>query len=397
MSKKINDKNLVVKSNALIESRSKLSLVEQKIVLSVVSMIEPEDKDFKPYIFKITDFMESAGLTGGSAYKRIREISKGIVEKGIEIINKKENTVLQTTWFSSVLYRNNEGTVDIQVSPELKPYLLGLKREFTEYQLKNVMKLKSQYSIRIYELLKQYKFLGERIFKIKDLKHILKIPEGNYKKYNDFKKKVLLVAQRELLEKTDLNFEFEEIKNGRKVDKIKFIINSNGEYIDKLELPKTINTNKNIKNIPQSILDILPDKYHINSIFKLINKYLSKSFNEEYIISNIIYTSNHSSNNFPAYFAQALENDYASADREQEVKQKKAEQKRIAKEKAKKKQEEKKEKALIKAVENLSEDKYKSLENEALKILNRFAKKSSKQDPNEIKYMMVELYRHSNK
>ena len=34
-----------------------LSLEEQKIILTLASMVQPNDEEFKPYIFKISDFM----------------------------------------------------------------------------------------------------------------------------------------------------------------------------------------------------------------------------------------------------------------------------------------------------------------------------------------------------
>ena len=53
--------------------------------------------------------------------------------------------------------------------------------------------------------------------------------EKAYGTYTNFKCKVLIQAQKELTEKTDINFEFEELKTGRKVTSIRFIIKSNGK------------------------------------------------------------------------------------------------------------------------------------------------------------------------
>lgn len=45
-----------------------------------------------------------------------------------------------------------------------------------------------------------------------------------YKKYNDFKRKVLLQAQKEINDKSDMYFDIEEETSSRKVKGIKFII-----------------------------------------------------------------------------------------------------------------------------------------------------------------------------
>jgi plasmid replication initiation protein len=80
---------------------------------------------------------------------------------------------LQITWVSSVKYYDNEGVVHIAFDPALKPYLLQLKSRFKPYQLRNVISLNSFYSIRIYELLKQYENIGNRTFEINELREML--------------------------------------------------------------------------------------------------------------------------------------------------------------------------------------------------------------------------------
>ena len=92
-----------------------------------------------------------------------------------------------------------------------------------------------------------------------------------------------------------------------------------------------------------------------------------------------------------------MENDYAGAERELQEKQRKAEEERKKRELAEKRRREEEYKALVKEVESLPEDEYKSFEASALSILNRFGKKSSKKDPKEIKAMMIELYKQSKK
>ena len=305
----LNEKNLVVKSNALIESRSTLSTTEQKIILCLISMINPGDKDFCKYILKISDFMDIAGVKDKNSYRRIQTYTKKLMEKVIEI--RQPNFILQVCWLSSVKYLTGEGTVELEFSPELKPYLLELKSHFTQYQLENVMKLKSFYSMRLYELLKQYESFNERTFEIIELRKLLGISEDKYKKYNNFKKKVLLVATNEITQKTEFVVSFEEIKKNRKFTKIKFVFHREKKI-------KTIDFSEKTYKIPHSILKILSQEYHINSIYSLIEPYLNDL---ESLISNIEYANKNCDKNYPVYLKKSLENDYAKANRE--VKEKK--------------------------------------------------------------------------
>ncbi|MFE8698405.1 replication initiation protein [Cytobacillus sp. FJAT-53684] len=217
----VSNNKLVTKSNMLIEANYKLGVVEQKIILCLASNIHPSDSDFKTYTLPIKEFTKLLGLKGTPKYTELRQITKELMQKVFEVrINKK---VIQVGWLSYVAYNETEGTIDIRFDPFLRPYLLELKREFTSYKLENVVKLKSSYAIRIYELLKQYEKIQERTFPIESLRKMLGA-EDIYPAYGNFKQRVLVPAQKELKKKTDISFQIEEIKTGRRVSKIKFVI-----------------------------------------------------------------------------------------------------------------------------------------------------------------------------
>jgi Initiator Replication protein len=219
----VNRNKLVTKSNKLIEANYKLGVVEQKIILCLASNIHPTDSDFKTYTLPIKQFTNLLGLQGTPKYTELRKVTKELMQKVFEVrINKK---VIQVAWLSYVAYNESEGTIDIRFDPFLRPYLLELKREFTSYKLENVVKLKSSYAIRIYELLKQYEKIKERIFPLSELRNTLGVEEI-YPAYGNFKQRVLIPAQKELKKKTDISFEIEEIKKGRRVSKVKFVIHS---------------------------------------------------------------------------------------------------------------------------------------------------------------------------
>ncbi|MBF0465628.1 MAG: replication initiation protein [Nitrospirae bacterium] len=222
------DKNLITKSNRLVEARYKLTVNEQKLILWLISKIEPDDEDFKIYTLKITEFMDMLGIEHKGTYAEVQEITYRLMEKVLQI--KEPAGLLQIAWFSSAQYFDGKGYVELEFSPKLKPYLLGLKERFLSYRLQNVIQLKSSYSIRIYELLKQYEKIGTRIFKISEFKKMLGL--GNeYPLYSHFKERVITVAQKELKVQTDISFEFREIKLARKVTEIEFLIIKNEKVI----------------------------------------------------------------------------------------------------------------------------------------------------------------------
>ncbi len=219
--------NKVTKANDLNLRAYQLSRMEQLLVLSAISLIHPEDEDFKTYSISVKDFLNLLEIEDKSKYVELPRLTKGLMSKVIEI--RKPHSLLQVTWFASAEHKQGEGVIEIQFSPKLKPYLLNLKDNFVTYGLNHVSKLSSKYSIRIYELLKGNEFKNQKSvdFDLQDFREMVGIPDENYTKYSNLKQKVLLAAQTEIKESTDIAFDFEELKVGRKVVGIKFFIKVN--------------------------------------------------------------------------------------------------------------------------------------------------------------------------
>jgi plasmid replication initiation protein len=224
------NQDLVVKANKLIEAKYNLSLAEQRVILAVISKIEKGDSDFMSYRFTVKEFADLLGLKTGNLYSRVREVVTGLLGKTIVIAESDGD--LHVNWLSAVKYYEGQGKVDLSFDPHLKPYLLSLQKNFTRYQLKNVIRLRSVYSVRIYELLKQYQGVGSRVVSLDDLRGILSISENVYPLYANFRQKVLEKAKKDLVE-TDLAFEYKPVKTGRKITAVEFTIHANQETVKK--------------------------------------------------------------------------------------------------------------------------------------------------------------------
>lgn len=218
----VHTNDLVTKSNRFIEANYKLGAQEQKVILLLASKIQPSDDDFKPYTFSIKEFAKLINVKGEYLYSDLRKITLNLLSKPFEIFIN--DTLIQTNWLMEASYK--DGTVSLKFNSFLKPYLLQLKREFTSYRLSNIVTLKSAYSIRLYELLKQYETIGTRSFDLATIRKVLGV-EDIYPVYANFKNRVIIPAQKELAKKTDISFEFTEEKAGRKVNKLIFKIYPN--------------------------------------------------------------------------------------------------------------------------------------------------------------------------
>jgi plasmid replication initiation protein len=221
---------IAMQHNNLVEAKYFMTLQQKRVMIWLVSRIKPDDVDFKEHVLSVKELVEICQLSGESVYKQIKDITFSLVEKGIRIIditdpnNKRE---IQVSWLSSADYY--KGQVKLSFSPKLKPYLLQLKDRFTVVNALDLMQFKSVHAIRIYELLKQYQDIGERILTIEEIKECCGVGD-RLKTYPNFEKKLLLIAQREINNKSDISFNFERVKNSRKIVAIKFIISKNKDY-----------------------------------------------------------------------------------------------------------------------------------------------------------------------
>lgn len=224
---------IVAKSNAIVQkSRYELSVTEQRSIAYICSMIKPRtDLDRvsnQPFIleyeFNIRDYAKICGLNcdNGKIYEDTKILLKGLQQK-IMWMTLEDGTETTVNWVSKAWTNKRSGKAKIRLDEDMTPYLFDLQEKFLAYGLKNILAMKSQYSIRLYEILRSYVFQKSKTFEVKELKKILMV-EGNdsYENFSDFKKRVLVPAQEEINELTDITVIFEPILKGRKTVKVKF-------------------------------------------------------------------------------------------------------------------------------------------------------------------------------
>ena len=223
-SKMKNEKLLVVKANSLIQkSRYKLSLQEQKIILYLISKIMPNDTELKEYKFSIIEFCELCGIDyqqNKQTHAYIKQVIKNLADKSEWIELDEVETLIR--WIAKARITKRSGIITIKLDEDLIPYLLELKKNYTKYQLQNIIPMKSKYGIRLYELLKSYLNLGKVRFSIEELK--IRLDSTNYTNLKDFKRRVLEPALKDIEVYSDLTVEPVFIKVKNKCVAIEFIL-----------------------------------------------------------------------------------------------------------------------------------------------------------------------------
>lgn len=220
-----NNNNIVAKANPLIKSKGHLSETSQKLVAMIISMIRADDTELTQYALKRTDYLEKIDSSSNNAellYQRAEELMNNPFRVDGKLFN----------WCSMVDFKSVPGYIVFDIHPKLKPYLLELRDTlgFTQYNIINILSLKGDYVPRFYELLKmefeQYKAQYKKKYKktpkkfmfeieLEWLREFMAIPDSYL--YGDIKRNILKKAEKQLEAKTDIKFEWQEIKFGRKV------------------------------------------------------------------------------------------------------------------------------------------------------------------------------------
>lgn len=249
MSKK-NEKTvlkLVRKSNELVEARYKFDIWETRVFTKMLTMVRRDDADFQNYRIYLKDMVKEFSLENNNdAYERLRAGAMKLMSKVVKVVRPTDEGLMElntpiVVGVEKLLSPNktveDARFIDISFHPKMKPFLLSLQSRYTTYDVRNIHTLPSAYSIRIYELLKQYQKIGKRRFLVQELKEIIGVIEeidvngkkkykDNYPMYGNFKQRVLLKAQKDL-KSTDITFTFDQIKKGRAVHEVVFYIYRN--------------------------------------------------------------------------------------------------------------------------------------------------------------------------
>lgn len=248
LSKKRNDSttlmdmrnNKVVKSNNLIQKHThSLTMVEQKILLFLISQIKPNQETLEPMTFDIIDFCEVCGIDHrqGVVYGNLKKTLLDLSNNGFWGINMKGNHQIMR-WVKEVEIIPRSGQIEIELDKNMEPFLLQLKDRYTQYDLIYTLGMKSKYSIRLYELLKSYQRLNETAhFSLERFKELV---GAEYREWYDIRRRVIEPALKEINKLTDVFVAFTPIKRGRSIAYVDFDIMEKTEFSDKVETRKAI-------------------------------------------------------------------------------------------------------------------------------------------------------------
>lgn len=217
--------NYVVQSNDLIASKWKLDRISLKLFeMAVAALDTSKENPSREVVLKKSDIFMMFHATDEGRYFRFKEHIKDLMRQVVEVDlpNNRVAAIVPIT-YSRWSKGDSDQRVILRFNEELMPMLIDLKTKFTSYSIANLVNLTSKYAIIIYKLAKMESWKGHTCtFSMETLREVTDTIDL-YSRFEAFERKVLTVAVEEINNgRTDLVMKYEKVKDGRRVEAIRF-------------------------------------------------------------------------------------------------------------------------------------------------------------------------------
>ena len=239
------EKRKVVEHNSLITSIAKMDKTPLKMFELAVSCINTEEppKDNIVYLSK-RDLFAFFKVSDNDKHSRFKEAIEKMQKQAFFQIKEEAGKGFK---FKSIVpipyveWTDYHDEVKIEFHREIMPYLINLKKNFTQHALSDIAELNSKYSIILYRWLsmnynqyEHYSVKGGRreeqveayrnpSISIRELREMTDTI-NDYKRFTHFETRVLKEPLDEINEHTSFNVSYDKIKKGRSIDSIVFHI-----------------------------------------------------------------------------------------------------------------------------------------------------------------------------
>ena len=226
----MSNSDLVVKSNRLNMAIQNLTLPELRIVQLAIVDARETGKGLSsdtPLRIDALRYAQAFDTSRQNAYVRMKEAEDTLFNRRFSFVDT-EGKLVKSRWIQRVRYLDDEGAIEIVFTTDVVKGITrldGAEEFFTQYLLSQTANLNSVYSVRLYELLIQWKTAVKTpVFELSLFRGQMGLNDDEYKDMSNFKKRVLDLAINEINEKTDLTVSYTQEKKGRLIHGFKFTV-----------------------------------------------------------------------------------------------------------------------------------------------------------------------------
>ena len=216
------NKQLVTKDNSLIGASYSLGVVEQRLIfLAIIEAREQKTLIEAGGLLRIyaQSYAKQFDVEKHTSYEAMKRAVEGLYEAGFAYSKLDEQSGkighYKSRWVDKIGYIDDLGCVELVFASDVIPLITRLEARYTEYELKQVVGLQSEYAIRLYELIIQWRSVGKtNPISLEGLREKLGLVD-EYKRIEAFKRRVLDLAVKQINEHTDITVDYEQYKQGR--------------------------------------------------------------------------------------------------------------------------------------------------------------------------------------
>lgn len=215
-------KQLITKDNSLIGASYSLGVVEQRLIfLAIIEAREQKTLIEAGGLLRIyaQSYAKQFNVEKHTSYEAMKRAVEGLYEAGFAYskIDERSGKIghYKSRWVDKIGYIDDLGCVELVFASDVIPLITRLEARYTEYELKQVVGLQSEYAIRLYELIIQWRSVGRTSqISLVELREKLGLVD-EYQRIEAFKRRVLELAITQINEHTDITVEYEQHKQGR--------------------------------------------------------------------------------------------------------------------------------------------------------------------------------------
>lgn len=252
----LKDSYLVQKSEPLLLMRTvPFNLGELKILDTYLSRINSHDEKCCTVTFTKSEYEKLMGIEKTNI-STLKKYTKRMLGKVIEVPMSNKG-YLQFVLFTSAKCELNdygERVIELECSEKAKKLFFGIEQlGYLQYELKNILSLTSKYSFLLYLYLRKERYRSDWVIPLQELRE-QKLDIKNietYLNFKYFKRDILDKAVKEINEKTDIKFSYENKKTGRRITGIRF------QLIQEFNEVETNQLSFDNENHPEDTSDII--------------------------------------------------------------------------------------------------------------------------------------------
>lgn len=147
-----NDWYAVCQDNGILTGKQNMKYLNSyKLIRFMIMQCMKDDKVFRKYEMSMSELAEALNISKQNLYTYIDDMADDNVSHPLYFRStvNRETKFVRIPWVSFCAYSNRK--LEIKLNDELKPFLLGLNKNYGQYIFAEIKPMKSIYTLRLFE------------------------------------------------------------------------------------------------------------------------------------------------------------------------------------------------------------------------------------------------------